>query len=59
MIFHLTLLQQCMYFPYDKSLPGNLYFMNNVLSYVKECTLLGVKLLPDFSSDVELSVKKF
>ena len=33
--------------------------MNSVLSYVKECTLLGVKILPDFSSDIDLSVKNF
>ena len=50
---------KCMYFPYFKSVPGNISFMNSVLSYVKECTLLGVKILPDFSSDMRSFSKKF
>ena len=50
---------RCMHFYNGNASPGSVRFMNNNLSFVEESTLLGVKVLPDFKADIDLSVQQF
>ncbi len=50
---------KCMYFGSSNCEPGKLTFMKDTLEFVSDCTFLGIKVVDDFSADIDLAVNKF
>ena len=50
---------RCLHFARGNATSGSVSFINNNLGFAKESTLLGVKIVNDFSADIDHSVVQF